>query len=146
MYARFGDMTQCCTILIDIGDWTTALALAPSVSLEYWQELSAKYADHLSSNFSENCIPHLLAIKKYDEAVDFYVKRRDYHDALIVAKASELSSSLSPPIPPSPSSFSSNNFNSNVKSRILIETVIARSAKQYLEENLPITAAAQYLR
>jgi hypothetical protein len=144
MYARLGDMNQCCSILIDIGDWTTALALAPSVSLEYWQELTAKYADHLATNFSENCIPHLLAIKKYEEAVDFYLKRRDYYDALVVAKASESSPSS---FQQSASSFSTNDADSsNPKSRVLIENVISESAKQYLEENLPITASAQYLR
>ena len=147
MYARLGDMNQCCSILIDIGDWTTALALAPSVSLEYWQELSAKYADHLANNFSENCIPHLLAIKKYEEAVDFYLKRRDYYDALVVAKASESSPSLTPSsFQQSASSFSTNDSDSNTKSRILIENVISESAKQYLEEDLPIIASAQYLR
>jgi len=142
MYARLGDMNQCCSILIDIGDWTTALALAPSVSLEYWQELTAKYADHLATNFSENCIPHLLAIKKYEEAVDFYLKRRDYYDALVVAKASESSPSS---FQQSASTFSTNDSDST-KSRALIENVISESAKQYLEENLPITASAQYMR
>jgi len=146
MYARLGEMTQCCTILIDLGDWTTALALAPSVSLEYWQELTEKYADHLATTFSENCIPHLVAIKRYQEAVDFYVKRRDYHDALIVAKASDFSASSASPIPQRNNEFENDKSENDMKTRVLIENVIIQSAKQYLEENLPIVASAQYLR
>ena len=146
MYARLGEMAQCCTILIDLGDWITALALAPSVSLEYWHELTEKYADHLATNFSEKCIPHLVAIKKYQEAVDFYVKRRDYYDALIVAKASDFSSSSALSLPQSKNDFGNDKSENEMKSRILIENVIIQSAKQYLEENLPIVASAQYLR
>ena len=60
-----------------------------SVSHEYWKELATRYANHLSGNSSELCVPYLVAVGCDAEAVDFYLQRRDISSALTLSKMSE---------------------------------------------------------
>jgi hypothetical protein len=57
--------------------------------MEYWKDLATRYALHLSSMSSEQCVPYLVAVRNDAEAVDFYLQRRDVSSALAVAKMSE---------------------------------------------------------
>eukprot|EP01038_Epipyxis_sp_PR26KG_P004746 gene4746-6657_t len=95
-YARIGDFAKYCMIMMDIGDWTAALAMAPSVSMEYWRGLSNNYAQHLMINSSEECIPYLLGTGKDADAVDFYLRRQDTSNAMLIAKMSEKRNDLIP--------------------------------------------------
>jgi hypothetical protein len=57
--------------------------------MEYWKDLATRYALHLSSMSSEQCVPYLVAVRNDAEAVDFYLQRRDVSSALALAKMSE---------------------------------------------------------
>lgn len=96
MFARVGDFAKYCAIMIELNDWTAALAMAPSVSIDYWKQLCFKYAEHLSSQSSENCVPYLVGVGKDADAVDFYLRRNDHHNAMIIAKMSEQRQDLIP--------------------------------------------------
>ena len=96
IYARIGDFQKYCSIMIDIGDWTAALAMAPSVSMEYWKDLSQRYSQVLLNNSSEESIPYLLAVGKDIDAVEFYLQRQDTSNAMLIAKMSELREDLIP--------------------------------------------------
>lgn len=89
IHAKTGNFKGYCSVMIDIGDWLAALALAPAVSLGYWKELSHQYAQHLATELSEKCIPH-FAGSGYDEAaIEFYLSRKDVNSAMMIAKMSE---------------------------------------------------------
>ena len=47
LYARVGDTRKYCEILIELGKWDQAIAIAPSVSMEYWRELCRRNAERL---------------------------------------------------------------------------------------------------
>jgi hypothetical protein len=42
------------------GDWNAALAMAPSVSIEFWKTLTLTYAQQLNKNSNELCVPFLI--------------------------------------------------------------------------------------
>mmetsp|Transcript_6613 Transcript_6613/g.6733 ORF Transcript_6613/g.6733 Transcript_6613/m.6733 type:complete len:942 (-) Transcript_6613:99-2924(-) len=90
LYAQIGDLEKYCSILVDLGDWTEAIAVAPGVSLDYWKELTLKYAEHLANLSSEKCLPYYITINEDINLIDFYVKRNDINNALIIAKMNEL--------------------------------------------------------
>ena len=89
IHARAGDFVNYCSIMVDLGDWTAALAMAPSVSMEYWQDLCQRYAQSLITESSEQCVPYLLATGKDADVVEFYLRRHDPNNAMVVAKMSE---------------------------------------------------------
>ena len=37
IYARLGYLRQYCDIMVEVGEWDRALAVAPAVSVPYWQ-------------------------------------------------------------------------------------------------------------
>lgn len=88
-YMRMGEFAKYCQIMIDLGKWESALAVAPSVSLDYWRTLSQQYAMHLKDQSSEMAVPHLISIGRDADAVDYYIHRNDTQSAMTIAKMSE---------------------------------------------------------
>jgi predicted nuclease with TOPRIM domain len=58
--------------------------------LNYWKKLTLKYAEHLANLSSEKCLPYYITINEDINLIDFYVKRNDINNALIIAKMNEL--------------------------------------------------------
>ena len=88
-HARVGDLKRYCQIMIDLGDYANALAMAPCVGLQYWQELAQQYATKLNSSGNELCAPYFMATGQSNRAADFYLGRRDASSAMLVASAVE---------------------------------------------------------
>ena len=42
IYLRAGNLQRYCDTLTELGDWDKALAVAPGVSMQYWQGLCEK--------------------------------------------------------------------------------------------------------
>jgi len=110
IHARAGDFISYCSIMVDLGDWTAALAMAPSVSMEYWKSLCQRYSQTLISDSSEQCVPYLLATGKDADVVEFYLRRYDPNNAMVVAKMSEQRVDL---IPDYVVTLAANNSNNN---------------------------------
>lgn len=87
--ATIGDFERYCKIMVDLGEWTSALAMAPMVSMELWSSLCSQYSDHLLQQANEDCVPYLLAAGRDKDAANFYLSRGDVKSSLVVAKASE---------------------------------------------------------
>ncbi len=47
MYLKLGEFEHYCECLTNMGQWEKALGFAPRVSMEYWKQLVARYAEHL---------------------------------------------------------------------------------------------------
>ena len=85
-YMILGDIEKYCRIMVELGEWTSALAVAPKVSIEFWASLSSQYADHLARNLSEKCIPYMIASDRTEDAVDFYLSRKEFKNAMVISK------------------------------------------------------------
>ncbi|GMH75682.1 hypothetical protein TL16_g06841 [Triparma laevis f. inornata] len=93
LYAQCGDLQKYCDIMFDdLGEHERALAVAPGVSLGYWQELSVKYAKILAEQLSEDSVPFFNASGKSEEAVSFFCKRAQFREAFLVASATNMGS------------------------------------------------------
>lgn len=87
IYARVGDFEKYCELMLNLGEWTKALAMAPRVSIEYWEKLCRQYAEVMDEKSNEECIPFYMAIGGYDRAVEFYLSKNEQRNALLVVKA-----------------------------------------------------------
>ena len=87
IYARMGEFEKYCGLMLEIGEWTKAIAMAPMVSMEFWENLNNRYADFLNEQSNEDCIPHMIACGNYEHAMDFYLSRNDSRNALLVIKS-----------------------------------------------------------
>ncbi len=77
MHLQTGDFLKYCALMVEVGDWPAALAVAPVVSLEYWRHLCFHYGLVLRGNMSEQCVAYFLSCGRDRDAVDFYLSRGD---------------------------------------------------------------------
>ena len=82
---KLGNIKQYCEIMIKLNNWERALAFAPGFCMDYWSNVSQRYAQFLANNEKEDASAVFLASGKPDKAISFFLKRRDYEDALLVA-------------------------------------------------------------
>jgi hypothetical protein len=47
LYLRAGNFREYCETLVELGDYKKAMAFAPAVGIEYWQELSERHVKFL---------------------------------------------------------------------------------------------------
>lgn len=86
-----GDQRGFCERMITHGKWETAIAMAPSVSLEYWRELSSRYANHLlvhENNFKDSC-RFMLAAKNYKELAELLLANGVTDMAFLVSQVAD---------------------------------------------------------
>ena len=91
IYAKAGDLKKYCLLMVELGEWERAIAIAPSIGYDFWQELTKKYGKVLAGNLDENCIPFFLAGGAVRNAVEFYGDRNESFDAVMIAKSFEKS-------------------------------------------------------
>ena len=87
LYMKLGNMQKHCELLVQLGHWEKALALAPSVSLAFWSKLATRYAEILRSDDVEDATNFYLAAGNVTEAVRYMSGRNEYYDALLTAQA-----------------------------------------------------------
>ena len=95
-YTLCGDLRKYCDIMVELGEWERAIAVAPGVDFKYWQSLSAQYGRKLSEELSEDCVPFLAASGYADEGVDFFAKRNQFKQAFSLASATSGGSFIGP--------------------------------------------------
>ncbi|GMH86841.1 hypothetical protein TrST_g12244 [Triparma strigata] len=146
LYAQCGDLQKYCDIMFDdLGEHERALAVAPGVSLQYWQELSAKYARILAELLSEDSVPFFNACGKSEEAVKFYSKRAQFREAFLVAAATNMGSF------PTSDSFEGvavgeeAKFGGTDSSSFILRTTSSKMAAHYQEIDEPILAATSFM-
>ncbi|RLO12196.1 hypothetical protein DYB28_008488, partial [Aphanomyces astaci] len=86
-YLKAGAVQKYCQLLVEVEDWEAALAMAPAVSIEFWRQLAAKYADVLQAKQDESAVMYYLATHQVAKAVDVLQGRGQFNDACVVAKA-----------------------------------------------------------
>lgn len=86
LFLLVGRTRSYCDILIEIGDWERAIAIAPNVSKEYWMDLCNRYANLLAEQGGEQAIPYLIASNQIDKAIHLLTYRQQIDEAIVVAR------------------------------------------------------------
>ncbi len=164
MFARVGNYQKYCSIMIELGQYHQALAMAPCVSYEYWRELSTNYAVELAGKSNDMCVPFYMGVGMPQKAVGFYLGRNDLDGALITASKAEANAgipSVRARTPPRTrevqvGSSRKSTFSSEINAaatiamglldpKALVNTVCYAAADDLVMQGQPILAAAQHL-
>jgi len=152
IYAQSGDLRKFCDILFELGDCERALAIAPGVGMEYWQEMAQRYGKKLADSLNEDCFPFFVAGGRPDEAVNFYSKRKQFREAFLIASAA---SSGSFPEIQSSGGFIAESKDDSMDQTVspgntdchknLLRSASANMADHYLDAGESVLAATSYL-
>jgi hypothetical protein len=154
MYAQSGDLRKFCDILFELGDHERALAIAPGVSIEYWQDMTQNYGQILANNLNEDCVPFFAAGGRPDEAVDFYTNRKQFREAFLIASAASSGSFPGHERPQSKSESKDDTGNdggdpispcSRERHSNLMQSISSHMADHYLDSGEPVLAATAHL-
>ena len=138
-HLKLGNIKQYCELMIKLNNWERALAFAPGFCMDYWLNVSQRYAQHLGNNEKEDTSAVFLASGKPDKAIQFFLKRRDYEDALLVASRKE--SGVFTAVPPEgPRRLEPDSVQDSV-----LRDIINKLAEDYFQNCEPLLAAATHL-
>ncbi|GFN83793.1 WD repeat-containing protein 17, partial [Plakobranchus ocellatus] len=87
IYIQLGNVKRYCELMVELGEWVKALALAPSVSMEYWKKLNQRYCSVLLQEDNDDVVPHSVAAGSVAQLVTFYTSRGQLIDAATVAQS-----------------------------------------------------------
>ncbi|KAH9519882.1 WD repeat-containing protein 17 [Bulinus truncatus] len=84
---KLGNIERYCEIMVELGKWERALAIAPSVSMDYWQKLNQRYCKALIEDDSEDCVPFNVAAGNVQQLTSYFSSRSQLADAVLVAQS-----------------------------------------------------------
>ena len=98
LHLRCGNLQQFVELQLRLGQWERALAVAPGVSLDYWRNLSQRYARHLAEHVhSERCIEHFLASGQTELLLKYFATQGRLLETVEVSQAAAEGLMVSPP-------------------------------------------------
>jgi hypothetical protein len=76
-----------CTIVLQVGEWDKAIALAPAVSQQYWCRLLQRHADFLSKQGggTKELLPLMLATGQISALMQLLMNQKQYDVAADIA-------------------------------------------------------------
>eukprot|EP00775_Hariotina_reticulata_P007969 gene7969-8167_t len=82
-----GNVEHCCELMVEVGDWDKAIALAPAVSQQYWCRLLQRHADFLSKQgaSSKELLPLMLATGQSSALMQLLMNQKQYDLAADIA-------------------------------------------------------------
>ncbi|KAK3740724.1 hypothetical protein RRG08_048968 [Elysia crispata] len=87
LYIQLGNVQRYCELMVELGEWVKALALAPSVSMDYWKNLNSRYCAALMAEDDDDVVPYCVAAGAVDNLVTFLTSRGQLADATTVAQS-----------------------------------------------------------
>lgn len=72
IYLKLGKTKEFCEIQMQLKNYKKALAFAPGVSIEYWQELAVRHAQILNQEGNEQAAIASIVCNKLDDAVGLF--------------------------------------------------------------------------
>lgn len=85
-HLRIGNIHRYCEILIQLKLWDKALAVAPSVSLDYWRQLALKRANELRKEEDDDFVPIATALGDVRGLIEYHNERGQYDRGFCVGK------------------------------------------------------------
>jgi len=83
-FLRVGDFKQFCEIQFELRNFKKALAFAPAVSIEYWQELAERHASLLEKEGNQEAPVAAIIANRCNNAVSLFQSREDFEDGKVV--------------------------------------------------------------
>ena len=83
-YLKCGRFKDFCEVQCELGNWKKAMAFAPAVSIEYWQELAERHTKFLSDKQSEKAPQAALISNQCNLAVKLFMDREDFEDGKVL--------------------------------------------------------------
>mmetsp|Transcript_18720 Transcript_18720/g.17844 ORF Transcript_18720/g.17844 Transcript_18720/m.17844 type:complete len:108 (-) Transcript_18720:1291-1614(-) len=84
LFLRNGQIREFCETQFVLERFEKALAFAPLVSIEYWQELAERHAHFLSQNGHEDAPLAAIASNDCDQAIKWFQENEEYEDGKVV--------------------------------------------------------------
>ena len=84
IFLKLGNFREFCEIQMKLSNYEKALAYAPAVSMEYWQECAERYTQHLDQQKHEDLPLACLLSHQVSRAIDVYKQKGDYEDGKLV--------------------------------------------------------------
>eukprot|EP00058_Branchiostoma_floridae_P026109 XP_002611599.1 hypothetical protein BRAFLDRAFT_56820 [Branchiostoma floridae] len=89
IHVKLGNLQRYCELMVEVGEWEKALAVAPGVSMEYWKSLARRWAKQQVLEDNREAAPFCVAVGDVQGVVDFYTSRGELQDAMLVAQAAQ---------------------------------------------------------
>uniref|UniRef100_A0A3Q2XAF2 WD repeat domain 17 n=1 Tax=Hippocampus comes TaxID=109280 RepID=A0A3Q2XAF2_HIPCM len=86
IHLRLGQIQRYCELMVELGQWEKALAVAPGVSMKYWKKLMQRRADQLIMEDNDDAIPYCIATGDIKKLVTFFTGRGQLLEALLIAQ------------------------------------------------------------
>ena len=83
-FLRTGQFRQYCEIQFSLGNYKKAMAFAPSVSIEYWQDLAERHTQVLTEQRNLEAPLAALVSNNCDQAIEHMKEREEFQDAKVV--------------------------------------------------------------
>ncbi|GFS08154.1 WD repeat-containing protein 17, partial [Elysia marginata] len=96
LHIQLGNVQRYCELMVELGQWVKALALAPSVSMDYWKKLNSRYCTALLAEDDDDVVPYSVAAGAVGQLVTFYTSRGQLADAATVAQSASEGSITKP--------------------------------------------------
>jgi len=150
IHLKLGNVKEYCEIMIQLGKWERAIAVAPARSLGYWQELSRRYADHLRSKKLVEAVPYLIATGDTKTLIEYesqvlHKTPNDLTEALISAVGEATETLPQPQDDEEPPEEESKGERDEVEVTERVKMVMDLKAERYRHDGQPVLAAACHL-
>ncbi|KAJ7327361.1 WD repeat-containing protein 17 [Desmophyllum pertusum] len=86
LHVKIGQLQRYCELMVELGEWDRALAMAPGVSLDYWRELMERRTTQLMREDDDAAVPYCASLGDVTKLVSFFTSRGQLQDALLVAQ------------------------------------------------------------
>lgn len=86
LHVKLGQLQRYCELMVELGEWDKALAVAPGVSMSYWRELMERRSNQLMREDDDAAVPYCASLGDAGKLVSFFTSRGQLHDALLVAQ------------------------------------------------------------
>ncbi|CAK8683632.1 unnamed protein product [Clavelina lepadiformis] len=140
LHLKLGNIKRHCEILVQLGQWEKAIALAPAVSKHFWSQLVEKYVSVLKHENDQDTVTFNVAIGRVREAVKFMTSQSNFQEALLVAQSAEEGNT---PVPVQEgSSMNGQNHDHGDGCNDLVESCCNELSERHYHNADPYSAAA----
>ncbi|XP_054635631.1 WD repeat-containing protein 17 isoform X4 [Dunckerocampus dactyliophorus] len=143
IHLRLGQIQRYCELMVELGQWEKALAVAPGVSMKYWKKLMQRRADQLVTEDNDDAIPYCIATADIKKLVSFFTGRGQLLEALLIAQGA-CEGNIRPP-----QTSAINNTTNDVENRqqyqSLLHKVCGQLAEWYFQDGRSVLAACCHL-
>ncbi|XP_014826293.1 PREDICTED: WD repeat-containing protein 17 isoform X1 [Poecilia mexicana] len=143
IHLRLGQIQRYCELMVELGQWEKALAVAPGVSMKYWKKLMQRRADQLMADDNDDAIPYCIATGDIKKLVSFFTSRGQLLEALLIVQGACEGNIRSPQS--SSINHTTNDVDNRQQYQSLLHHVCKELAEWYFQDGRSVLAACCHL-